>query len=286
MYNALDIVNLQKKYVASEFCLKDVSFTIPKGSVMGFVGKNGAGKTTTINLILNIIKKDNGTVKLFGKEMLNDDVLMREKIGVVFDNGSFSPVLTPLQLSKIFSGIYGNWDEAYYFSLLEKFNVPLKRKIKMLSHGTEKKLSIAVALAHHPQLLILDEPTAGIDPIVRDEILDLLLAFVVNENNTILLSSHISSDLEKIADYITFIYEGKIVLSEKKDVLLYEYGIVRCKEKDFLAIPSTDYMTSGHSGLQFNILVSNKDEFKKKHRNLVIDAPSIDEISKLILKGE
>lgn len=284
MLNTLEIKNLQKEYTTSEFHLRDVTFSIPRGSIMGFVGKNGSGKTTTINLILNILKKDSGTVKLFGKEMTNDDVLTREKIGVVFDKSCFSPVLTPLQLSNIFSEIYRNWDKTYYFSLLEKFNIPLKRKIKYMSHGTEKKLSIAIALAHHPQLLILDEPTAGLDPVIRDEILNLLLTFVADKDNSILLSSHISSDLEKISDYIAFIFQGKIVLFEKKNNLLHKYGIVRCNKKEFLTIPPTDYIASERSELEFSILVSDKNEFLKKHRNLVINAPSIDDISRLILK--
>ena len=205
MEYSLKVENLCKAYKNTDFKLDNVTFSIPKGSIMGFVGKNGAGKSTTINSILNIIKKDSGVVKFFGCDMTNDTTSIREDIGVVFDAANFHEELTAKKLEKVLRDIYINWDKELFFSYLEKFKIPSNKKIKTFSRGMTMKLSISIALSHKARLLILDEATAGLDPVVREEILDLFLDFVEDENNSILISSHISSDLEKIADYITVI---------------------------------------------------------------------------------
>ena len=223
MTYAIEVSNLRKK--VKQFQLNDVSFSLPTGTIMGFVGENGAGKTTTIKCILNLLKKDAGTIKLFGVNSTDDNLAIKEQIGVVLDDIHFPESLTPQQINKFLQKTYINWNPPYYFELLKQLKVPINKPIKEFSRGMKMKLSITIALAHHPNLLILDEPTSGLDPIVRDEILDLFLEFMQDENHSILFSSHITSDLEKIADYITFIHEGEILFSENKDDLLYELGI-------------------------------------------------------------
>ncbi|MFV0503056.1 MAG: ABC transporter ATP-binding protein [Lachnospirales bacterium] len=285
MNNILEIQNLSKRYHNSDFKLDNITFSVPNGSIMGIVGENGAGKTTTISAILNIIKKDSGSIKIFGEEMMDGCTHMREDIGVVFDAINFPNSLTSKKLSSVFSKIYKNWDDRCFQSLNKKLNIPLNKTIKEFSRGMTMKLAIAVALSHSPRLLILDEATSGLDPIVRNEILDLFLEFIEDENHSILMSSHISSDLERIADYITFIQDGKTILIEKKDTLIYEYGIARCKEKDFVTLDKDDFITYNKRGLQIDVLVANKQYFAKKYSQVIVDTPNIDEITLLLIKG-
>ncbi len=286
MKNSLEITNLSKSYKNSSFKLDNVSFDVPNGSIMGFVGKNGAGKTTTINAILNIISKDSGTVNFFGQQLLDSKKNIRNDIAVVFDATNFSGNLTPSKLEKVLSDIYANWDNKKFISLLERFDLNKNKKIKTFSRGMSMKLSIAVALSHQAKLLILDEATAGLDPVVREEILDIFLEFVEDESHSILISSHITSDLEKIADYITFISDGKIILTEKKDTLIYEYGIARCKSIDFENLDRNDYISYRKRGLQTEVLVTDKAVFSKKYPHIIVDNTTIDEILILIIKEE
>lgn len=281
---SLEVSKLCKTYKNSEFKLNNISLSVPKGSIMGFVGKNGAGKTTTINSILNIIDKDSGTVKLLGKEMTDETTEVRADIGVVFDTVNFSGELTPKKLDKVLADVYSNWDKRLFFSFLERFDIPKDKKIKTFSRGMTMKLSISVAFSHKSKLLILDEATAGLDPVAREEVLDLLLEFVEDENNGIFMSSHITSDLEKVADYITYIDNGEIVLTEKKDTLIYEYGIARCKQNAFENIEKSDYISFRKRGLQIEVLTQNKLMFSKKYPNIIVDNISIDEILLLITK--
>ncbi|MDO5294532.1 MAG: ABC transporter ATP-binding protein [bacterium] len=286
MQYALQVENLCKFYKNTEFKLDHVTFKIPRGCIMGFVGKNGAGKSTTINSILNIIEKDSGDVKFFGRDMTDESTSIRENIAVVFDTVNFYEELTAKKLEKVLRDIYTNWDKELFFSYLEKFKIPTTKKIKTFSRGMTMKLSISVALSHKARLLILDEATAGLDPVVREEILDTFLEFVEDENNSILMSSHISSDLEKVADYITIIDDGKIILTESKDALIYEYGIARMKQNEFTKLEETEYIAYRQRGLQIEVLVSNKRSFAKKYPNVILDQASIDEILPLITKGE
>lgn len=283
---ALEISNLCKSYENTDFKLQNVSFNIPKGSIMGFVGKNGAGKSTTINTILNIIHKDSGEVNFFGNEMTDNSTSIRDDIGVVFDATNFSGELTPKKLEKVLNDIYKNWDAPLFFDYLKRFGIPQDKKIKTFSRGMTMKLSISVALSHKAMLLILDEATAGLDPVVREEILDVFLEFVESEENSILISSHISSDLEKISDYITFIDNGKIILAEKKDTLIYEYGIARMKQSDFDKLDKVEYLAHRKRGLQFEVLVQNKSTFAKEYPNILVDNATIDEILPLLTKEE
>lgn len=216
MNYALKLDNVCKTYEMSDFVLENVSFAVPMGSVMGFVGENGAGKTTTIGCILNTLSRNSGSIQLFGKEMQDKDTELRNEIGVVYDGDNFPNYLTARQLSNIMKGIFSKWDDALFQKYLHTFHLNEKQKIGKYSKGMTMKLAIAVALSHHPKLLILDEATSGLDPVMRDEMLDVFLEFVGSDDHSILLSSHITSDLEKIADYITFIHQGRIILTESK----------------------------------------------------------------------
>lgn len=220
MKYAIDIQGLSKQYPS--FKLDNINFTVPSGSIVGFVGENGAGKTTTIKAILDIINKDGGSITLLGNGSTASGNLTHQDIGVVFDECNFHDWMHAGQVGKVLAGIYKNWDGALYTELLERFGLGgltgSKNTIKTYSRGMKMKLSLAAALAHHPKLLILDEATSGLDPVVRDEMLDLFLTFIADEEHSILFSSHITSDVEKAADYIVFIHKGKIVFNEEKTV--------------------------------------------------------------------
>lgn len=286
MNSTLILKNVNKKYEKSNFAIKDISFSIPEGSIVGFIGENGAGKSTTMNCILNVIRRDSGTIEIFGREMTDEDIDIRENIGVVYDSNNFPEYLTAKQLADILGRIYSKWDDFCFEQFLWRFGLPESQKIKSYSRGMSMKLAIAVALSHDSKLLILDEATSGLDPIMRDEILDVLLEFVKQENHSILLSSHITSDLEKIADYIVFIHNGEIILNKTKDELIYEYGVIRCSENDFYNILPEDILSSMKKDYQIDVLIKNKKLMEKKYKNLIIDSVSLDEIMLLLAKGE
>ena len=285
MNSTLILKNVNKKYEKSNFAIKDISFSIPEGSIVGFIGENGAGKSTTMNCILNVIRRDSGTIEIFGREMTDEDIDIRENIGVVYDSNNFPEYLTAKQLADILGRIYSKWDDFCFEQFLRRFGLPESQKIKTYSRGMSMKLAIAVALSHDSKLLILDEATSGLDP-MRDEILDVLLEFVKQENHSILLSSHITSDLEKIADYIVFIHNGEIILNKTKDELIYEYGVIRCSENDFYNILPEDILSSMKKDYQIDVLIKNKKLMEKKYKNLIIDSVSLDEIMLLLAKGE
>ena len=282
----LEVSGLNKSYHNSGFSLKNVSMSIPHGAIMGFVGENGAGKSTTIGCILNTLIKDSGTVKIFGREMTDEATDIRDDIGVVYDTNSFPAFLTPKKIASAMSHIYSNWDNNLFLEYLEKFRLPEKQSIKSYSRGMTMKLSIAVALSHHPKFLVLDEATSGLDPIVRDEILDVFLDFVTDENKSILLSSHITSDLEKIADYITFIHDGNILFCESKDDLIYNYGIMRLKAAQFDEMDKNDILAFRKHDYQIDALVNNKKHAEQKYPNTIIDNITIEEIMLMLVRGE
>ena len=286
MENILELQQMCKSFPKSNFILDKLSFSLPYGAILGFVGENGAGKTTTIGCILNTIKKDSGKIKLFGKEMLDADTAMREKIGVVYDGNNFPTNWTAKQLAGIMAGFYTQWDNALFQKYIENFKLPTNQKIKHYSRGMTMKLAIAVALSHHPQLLILDEATSGLDPIIRDEMLDVFLDFVQAENHSVLLSSHITSDLEKIADYITFVHNGKLIATVSKNELIYNYAIMRCKESQFLTLDTSDILAYRKRDFQIDVLVSDVKNAQRKYKNVVIDHVLVDEIFLMLVKGE
>lgn len=282
----LELENITKSFPKSNFTLDSLTFSLPYGNILGFVGENGAGKTTTIGCILNTIRKDSGTVRLFGQEMQDNDTNLREKIGVVYDGDNFPGYWTAKQLSQVMDGFYTHWDSTLFHHYLEKFRLPEKQKIKQFSRGMSMKLAIAAALSHHPQLLILDEATSGLDPIMRDEMLDVFLDFVQEEDHSILLSSHITSDLEKVADYIAFIHNGRLILTASKDDLIYHYAVLRCKESQFQALNPADIIAYRKRDFQIDVLVADGKAAEKKYKDIVADHVSIDEIMLLLVKGK
>ena len=278
--NALYIRNLSKKY--DGFFLDNINITLPKGSIMGFIGENGAGKSTTIKLILELIKRDSGEIKIYDLDNRENSSDLKQNIGVVLDECSFPENLTIKEIRIILKNVYKNWTEEDFSKYIQKFELPMQKKIKEFSKGMKMKLSIAAALSHKANFLIFDEPTSGLDPVVRDEILDVLLDFIQNPENTIFMSSHITSDLEKIADYITFIHKGKIIMSEPKDEIIYNYGILKCTNDEFEKIDKS--LIKGYRKNNFGVeaLVLKKDF----DRDFIIDNASIDDIMVYIIRSE
>lgn len=232
--HALEINNLCKYY--EDFMLENISLTLPSGCIMGLIGENGAGKTTIIKLILNMLQKNSGTIKVLGKDNQENFELTKEDIGVVLSEVGFPSYLNAMQIGKIMAKTFSNWDNNCYYSFLKMLSIPQNKKFKEFSQGMKMKLGFAVALSHHAKLLILDEATNGLDPVVRDEITDLLLEFTRDESHSILISSHIVTDLEKICDYIAFIHKGDLMLCEEKDRLKEEYAFITCSKEQFAEI--------------------------------------------------
>ena len=284
MENAIEIKNLSKQYLG--FNLDKISFSVPKGSIVGLIGENGAGKTTTIKAILNIINAE-GSIKIFGKDNQKDEKEIKENLGIVLDDSFLSEYLTAKGVNSIMKSFYKNFDAKKYFAYLEEFKIPLNKLIKDFSSGMKMKLKIATAISHDPKLLILDEATSGLDPIVRKEILEIFRQFINEDgNHSILLSSHITSDLEYIADYIVFIHEGKIVFNLETAELLENYGIIKCSKEDFLKLKKEDYIRYKKEKYQVEVLVANKNAILKKYKFKVIDKPRLDEIMLFYVKGE
>ncbi len=284
MKNAIEIKNLTKKY--DGFKLDNINLNIPKGLIIGLIGENGAGKTTLIKSILNIINIDKGSIKIFDKDYKKEDYSIKEDIGVVLDNMFFPEILNAKDICCIMKDIYKNWDSNLYYNYLSKFDVPTSKKIKDLSKGMRKKLEIVTALSHKPKLLILDEPTSGLDPVVRDEVLDLFLDFIQEEDNTILLSTHITSDLEHIADRIVFIDKGKLIMDESRDDILDNYGILKCDIDYFNKIDKRDIISYKKGKYEYQILVANIGKIKNKYKDCILDKITLEELMVLVIKGE
>ena len=284
MEHILDIQNITKSY--ADFSLKNVSFTIPKGCIMGFVGENGAGKTTTIKAIMDMISLDSGKITVFGLDNKEYGKTIRQDIGAVLTESSFPTYMNARQCAKVLASLFDQWDQPLFESYLKRFDLPVHKQIKSLSKGMRMKLNIAMAISHHPKLLILDEATSGLDPIVREEILDLFLEFIQDEEHSILLSSHITSDIEKAADYITFIHEGKIILCEEKDILLEQYGILKTTPEIMMLLDQKDYVNYRKTAYSLEVLVQNKDMILQKVKDAVIDRATLEDIMLFTVKGE
>lgn len=284
MGNILEVKNLCKKY--NGFELKNVNLELPKGMIMGLIGENGAGKSTTIKSILNVIHKNAGEIKIFDLDHKKEEKQIKEEIGVVLDDSFLSEYLTPADINKMMKHIYKNWDEKLYFQYIDNFKLPKDKISKDYSSGMKMKLKIAVALSHHPKLLILDEPTSGLDPVARSEMLDIFQDFIQDEEHSILLSSHITSDLEHIADYITFINQGEIIFTKTRDELLEKYGIAKCSKEEFERIAKKDFIQYRKNRYEYDILIEDKIEFQQKYHIQVMDKPTIEEIMLIHIKGE
>ena len=285
MKNAIEIKKLEKKYDKG-FELGPIDLKMTSGTIIGLIGENGAGKTTLIKSILNIIKTDAGEVKIFGKDIKNDKESILNEVGVVLDNSFFPELLTPNDINMIMKDMYKAWDETLFTKYLKDFDLPAKNTIKTMSKGMRKKLEIATALAHKPKLLILDEPTSGLDPVVRSEVLDVFLKFIKDEDHTILLSTHITSDLEHIADTIVFIDQGKIVLDSNRDDILDSYGILKCSEEEFKKLDKEDIIRFKKNKYNYEVLISDRQKLSKKYKNFVIDKITLEDLMVLMIKGD
>lgn len=274
--NAIEIKGVTKKY--DGFTLDNVCFEVPKGSIMGFIGQNGAGKSTTIHSLLNIIPINAGEIKLLGMDHIKDEKKIKEHIAVVFDELPFHENFNAKDMCRIFEGIYTQWDKKEYLRYLDRFQIPLKKKISEFSKGMKMKLQIACALSHDAELLIMDEPTAGLDPVVRDEILRIFMEYLEDGERSILMSSHITSDLEKIADSITFIDRGKILLSGYKDEILETHGIVKCSKEQLQEIDPADIVSVRMNAFGAEAMVSDREAISCKHSGLILDTTTLEEI--------
>ena len=264
--------------------LKGVDFTLNDGEIHALVGENGAGKSTIIKGILDLINIDSGDIKIFGKDFKENASEIKKDISVVFDESYFHDNLKLPDIDKIMKNIYPNWDKNKFLKYTNHFKLPNNKRVKDFSRGMKMKLSIAVALSHNAKLLILDEATSGLDPVVRDEILDIFLDYIQNEDCSILIASHITSDLEKVADYITFVNNGKIIFSENKDELIYNSGVVKCSEKDIDKISKEDIVGIRKNTFGCEVMVS--DRAKYENIGFVIDKTNLEEIILFKVRGQ
>ena len=274
MTNCIEIKGLCKSY--GDFALKNIDLTLPGGSILGLIGENGAGKTTTIKCILNLIRRDAGEITLLGYDNIREEKLAKQDVGLVLDECFFHDSLRPLDVGRVLAPAYREWDQDLYRSYLDKFGLPEKKLIKEFSRGMKMK----------PKLLILDEATAGLDPVVRDEILDEFLGFIQDEDHAILMSSHITSDLEKVADYIAYIHQGEVVLSDAKDNILDSYGRVGCSAAQLEAIDPRDVLRVRRGSFGCEALVKDRAAFSRKYPMLLVERTTLEDIMLFVGKGE
>ena len=279
--NAIEVRGLTKRY--KDFALEGLDLALPYGCVLGLVGENGAGKSTTIRLIMDALERDGGTVTVLGRDNRSREFLdLKEDIGVVLDETFVPEVINAKQLGKIMAGTYKNWDQAAYDGWIRRFELPLDKKFKDYSRGMTMKLGIAAALSHHPRLLLLDEATGGLDPMVREELLEVFADFAAEEGHAVLLSSHIVSDLERICDYIAFLHKGKLALCEEKDVLLDKYGILKCSREQLANIP--EEAVHGKRVGTYGVEALVEREFMP--RDAGVDRANLEDIILYMVKGE
>jgi ABC-2 type transport system ATP-binding protein len=278
--NVIEITGLNKRY--DGFSLSDVNLSLPKGCIMGFIGENGAGKSTTIKLILNLIRRDSGMIKVFGKDNLQNEKEIKEQVGIVFDESNFPETMRAPDVNSIMKRFYRNWEENTFRRYCDRFSLPSQKTIKDFSRGMKMKLSIAAAMSHRSRLLVLDEATSGLDPIMRDEILEIFLEFIQDEENSIFVSSHILSDIEKAADYITLIHKGRIVFTESKDELINNYGILKCGRDEFEGIDKS--AVKGYRKNEFGVeALVLRDQLRGRH---TLDHANIEDIMLLTIRGD
>ncbi|HBV88590.1 ABC transporter ATP-binding protein [Desulfosporosinus sp.] len=281
----LSVDDLSKRY--KNFSLNKVSFQLPRGYIMGFIGPNGSGKSTTIKLIMNLLNRDSGEIKVFGLDNLRDELLIKDRIAFVYDENHYYDELTIRDMAKFVSSFYKHWETPVFKKYLRDFDLDSKQRIKELSKGMKMKLSLAIALSHQAELLIMDEPTAGLDPLVRAELVDILSSLIQDERKSVFFSTHITSDLDKIADYVTFIHNGKIVVSAPKDDLLDQYGIV--KGANTLLNEETKTLFVGIKPNQFGFQGLVRDHEKARRlfkEQAIIEKPSLEDIMLYTVKGE
>ncbi|WPC43169.1 ABC transporter ATP-binding protein [Clostridium sp. JS66] len=284
MSNILEIKNLRKEYKG--FTLDNISFNLPKGFIMGFIGPNGAGKSTTIKLIMNLIKKNSGEIKILGLDNIKNEKDIKQKIGFVYDENYFYEELTLTEMKNLIAPFYKNWDNTAFNKYMSDFNLPEKKKVKELSKGMKMKFSLAIALSHKAELIIMDEPTSGLDPIFRSEMLDILYSIIQDENKGILFSTHITTDLEKVADYITFLNKGKIIFSDTKDDILQNYSIVKGDKSLLDSDTRKEFIGIRENSFGFEALTNNTEKIKRLFKNnSLIEKATLEDIMVYTVKG-
>ena len=286
MNSAIEVRGLCKHY--RDFSLRDVSFTVPGGSIMGFIGENGAGKTTTIKSILGLLHTDGGSISVLGRDPVTDRRAIGQDIGVVLDGSFFYEGMRAKDISAVMSRLHSRWDKESFASYCERFALPMEKPFKEFSKGMRAKLALTTALAHHPKLpdiLVLDEPVDGLDPVMRRQVWSLLMGDVAQRGTTVLVSSHITSDLEKVADYITFIHAGKIVFSKTKDDILEQYGVVKCEKARAAALDGAHILGRRDSKFDAELLVDNRPEVARLYPGILTEQATIDDIMTFFAKG-
>lgn len=281
--NVLEITGLCKTY--PDFALKDITLTLPEGAIMGFIGENGAGKTTTIKAVLNLIHRDAGTIRIFGQENLPDDRALKEDLGIVFADQSFPDDFSAHHIASVLKHIYTRWDTPLFRRCLADFDLPFTRPLKTFSKGMKMKLTIAAALSHHPRLLLLDEATSGLDPVIRSDMLDIFSDFIQDGHRSVLLSTHIVSDLDPIADYITFLHKGRILLNDTRDALIYDHGIVRCSRSQAETLDFTDGVARRQTDFATEVLIRHPETFRRRYPDLIVDRPTLEDLMVFYIKG-
>ena len=280
MTNCIEIKGLVKEY--KSFTLGPINLTVPGGSILGLIGENGAGKTTLIKSMLGIVKPSGGEVTLLG----TDPDHAKEDIGIVMDDCFFSEYLRVKDVNSVLCRVYKGWDKGLFMDYLDKFGLAGTKNIKELSRGMRMKLSLAAALAHKPRLLLLDEATAGLDPVVRDEILDEFLAFVSDEDHAILISSHITSDLEKICDYVVYLHKGEVTISGAKDELLANYGKLSCSRADLAKIDPALVVGKREGDYGCQALINDRAVFQRSYPDLPLDTPTLEDLMIFTTRGD
>lgn len=278
--NALEIKNLTKRFPG--FRLDGLNLTLPSGCVMGLIGENGAGKSTTIRLILDMLHSDSGSITILGRDNRENSRLTKEEVGVVLDEVGLPECLTTSQVGKVMAGTFRSWNQEEYERILRRFKLPEKKPFKTFSRGMKMKLGIAIALSHGAKLLLLDEPTGGLDPVVRDEVVEMFSDFTRDENHSILISSHIVSDLEKLCDYIAFLHRGKLLLCQEKDQLLAEYGMLHCTPEQLESIDPEAIIYRKATPYGAQAIVRRQDVAG----NLALSPISIEELFVFMVKEE
>lgn len=280
----LEIKDLTKHFPG--FSLDHLSLSIPRGTIMGLIGENGAGKTTTIQLILHAFEKDGGEIRVLGKDHIRSEREIKQVIGIVQDTCNLPAMFSPRDIEQVMRRIYTNWDSPRYWELSQQFRLSPDQPVSTFSRGMKTKMNFAIALAHGARLLILDEATSNLDPIMRDDILDLLLEFMQSEENGVLFSTHITGDLAKIADNIAFLHQGALLLCKPKDELIYRYGLLHCGERLFQQMDRSDMLAWCRQDYEYQVLVADRKAVSGKYADAVMDPASLDDIMRLYIRGE
>lgn len=284
MENTVEVRGVSKSY--KDFSLKNISFTIKKGYVTGFIGANGSGKSTTIKLIMDLIKKDSGNISIFGLDNEKNEIAIKERIGFVYDENVFYEEMSISELKKFIAPAYSNWDEQQFQYYLKKFELPTHLKINKMSKGMKVKTSLVFALSHHAEFIIMDEPTSGLDPVFRREVLDIVYDLMIDQNKTILFSTHITTDLDRIADYIVFIHKGEVVFQKKMHAISEEFAIVKGDTSLLLPAIEKDFVGMRKTSMGFEALTQNVQNTKAfLGEEVFTEVPTLEDIMYYTKKG-